>query len=105
MRNLSNYIHAVIRPFLLDQDTYDKAPPTLDARKATSSEQVGYYFRSWCRQATAQVAKYVWKMYPDDSLRMVSQEEALELGHKEKWDFRRPLPVPEDLMKKSTVKG
>merc|ERR1719321_1020247 len=36
---------------------------------------------------------------------MVPQEETPELGHRENWDFLRALPVQEDLMKKTTVKG
>merc|ERR1719201_2812298 len=36
---------------------------------------------------------------------MITQEEAVDLGHKENWDFLRALPVPEDLMKVESVKG
>jgi len=97
--------HAVIRPFLIDQTTYDTAPLTLEARKATSSEQAGHYFRIQVSAGDCTGCEVCVKTCPDDALRMVSQEEAVQLGHKENWDFLRALPVREDLMKVNSVKG
>eukprot|EP00440_Ansanella_granifera_P049780 gb/GFBE01053950.1/.p1 GENE.gb/GFBE01053950.1/~~gb/GFBE01053950.1/.p1 ORF type:complete len:1885 (+),score=518.72 gb/GFBE01053950.1/:1-5655(+) len=105
--NYCSYVcpHAVIRPFLMDQNTYDSAPPTLEARKATSSEQAGYYYRIQVTAADCTGCEVCVKTCPDDALRMVTQDEAKELGHEENWDFLRALPVREDLMKANSVKG
>ena len=97
--------HAVIRPFLLDQNTYDLAPPTLDARKATSGEQAGYYHRIQVTEADCTGCEVCAKICPDDALRMITQDEAEALGHKENWQFLRSRPVQEGLMKRTTVKG
>merc|ERR1719382_1083691 len=105
--NYCSYVcpHAVIRPFLMDQNTFDSAPPSLEARKAISSEQAGNYFRIQVSAGDCTGCEVCVKTCPDDALRMVTQEEAVELNHKEHWDFLRPLPVPEDLMKVNSVKG
>eukprot|EP00931_Biecheleriopsis_adriatica_P028683 TRINITY_DN1709_c0_g1_i4.p1 TRINITY_DN1709_c0_g1~~TRINITY_DN1709_c0_g1_i4.p1 ORF type:complete len:1910 (-),score=435.02 TRINITY_DN1709_c0_g1_i4:68-5407(-) len=105
--NYCSYVcpHAVIRPFLMDQNTYDSAPPTLEARKATASEQAGHFYRIQVSAFDCTGCEVCVKTCPDDALRMVSQEEATELGHKENWDFLRALPVREDLMKANSVKG
>merc|ERR1719478_783657 len=97
--------HAVIRPFLIDQNTLDAAPETVIARKAVASEQAGNFFRIQVSAADCTGCEVCVKTCPDDALRMVSQEEALDLGHAENWDFLRALPTTEDLMKKNTVKG
>lgn len=97
--------HAVIRPFLMNQTTYDSAPSTLEARKATSSEQAGYYYRIQVSAMDCTGCEVCVKTCPDDALRMVTQAESTELKHREHWDFLRALPVPEDLMKVNSVKG
>jgi len=97
--------HAVIRPFLIDQNTLDTAPPSLFAAKAISSEQAGYHYRIQVSAGDCTGCEVCVKTCPDDALRMVTQEEAKDLGHKENWDFLRALPVQEDLMKVNSVKG
>jgi homodimeric pyruvate:ferredoxin (flavodoxin) oxidoreductase len=97
--------HGVIRPFLMDQMTYDIAPATLQASKATSSEQAGHYFRIQVSAADCTGCEVCVKTCPDDALRMVTQAEAVDLKHEEHWDFLRALPVREDLMKVDSVKG
>jgi homodimeric pyruvate:ferredoxin (flavodoxin) oxidoreductase len=97
--------HAVIRPFLIDQNSYDSAPASLEARKATSSEQSGYYYRIQVSAGDCTGCEVCVKTCPDDALRMVSQEEAVDLKHEEHWNFLRSLPVREDLMKVNSVKG
>merc|ERR1719440_1910224 len=97
--------HAVIRPFLMDQNTYDRAPATLEARKATSGEQAGYFYRIQVSAGDCTGCEVCVKTCPDDALRMVTQEEAVELNHAEHWDYLRALPVKEELMKVDSVKG
>jgi homodimeric pyruvate:ferredoxin (flavodoxin) oxidoreductase len=97
--------HAVIRPFLLDQNTYDKAPISLEARKATSGEQAGYFYRIQVSAADCTGCEVCVKTCPDDALYMVSQAEAVELNFEEHWNFLRALPVKEDLMTVTSVKG
>jgi len=97
--------HAVIRPFLIDQNTYDKAPASLEARKSTSGEQAGYFYRIQVSAADCTGCEVCVKTCPDDALRMVTQEEAVELNFEEHWNFLRALPVREDLMKVTSVKG
>lgn len=105
--NYCSYVcpHAVIRPFLLDQQTYDAAPPSLEARKATSSEQAGHYYRIQVSAGDCTGCEVCVKTCPDDALRMVTQAEAVDLNHEEHWDYLRALPVKEDLMKVTSVKG
>jgi len=97
--------HAVIRPFLIDQNTLDAAPESLFTSKAISSEHAGYHFRIQVSAADCTGCEVCVKTCPDDALRMITQEEAVDLGHKENWDFLRALPVQEDLMKVQSVKG
>jgi len=105
--NYCSYVcpHAVIRPFLMDQNTYDQAPASLEARKATSGEQAGYFYRIQVSAGDCTGCEVCVKTCPDDALRMVTQDEAVDLKHEEHWNFLRALPVREDLMKVNTVKG
>jgi pyruvate/2-oxoacid:ferredoxin oxidoreductase beta subunit/ferredoxin len=105
--NYCSYVcpHAVIRPFLLDQITYDNAPASLEARKATSGEQAGYFYRIQVSAGDCTGCEVCVKTCPDDALRMVTQAEAVELNHEEHWNYLRALPVQEHLMKVNSVKG
>jgi homodimeric pyruvate:ferredoxin (flavodoxin) oxidoreductase len=105
--NYCSYVcpHAVIRPFLMDQNTYDSAPASLEARKATSGEQAGYFYRIQVSAGDCTGCEVCVKTCPDDALHMVTQEEAVELNFEEHWNFLRALPVQEDLMKVTSVKG
>merc|ERR1719487_2451647 len=97
--------HAVIRPFLMDQNTYDSAPPSLYASKATSGEQAGHFYRIQVSAGDCTGCEVCVKTCPDDALRMVTQDEAKELNFESHWNFLRALPVREDLMPTSSVKG
>mmetsp|Transcript_97806 Transcript_97806/g.276848 ORF Transcript_97806/g.276848 Transcript_97806/m.276848 type:complete len:1894 (+) Transcript_97806:108-5789(+) len=97
--------HGVIRPFLLDQHDYDRAPPSLEARRAISSEQAGHYFRIQVSAHDCTGCEVCVKTCPDDALQMVTQAQAKDLKHEEHWDFLRALPVKEDLMRVDSVKG
>lgn len=106
--NYCSYVcpHAVIRPFLMNQDQFDNAPKTLDARKSTSSELAGTYFRIQVSAEDCTGCEVCVKMCPDDALEMVSQDRAAnEFNHHDHWSYLRKLPIDESLMKKNSVKG
>merc|ERR1719498_826176 len=71
--NYCSYVcpHAVIRPFILDQQQVDEAPATLETRKATASEMAGYHFRIQVSAGDCTGCEVCVKTCPDDALRMV----------------------------------
>jgi len=105
--NYCSYVcpHAVIRPFLIDQNTMDKAPPTLEARKATSSEQSGYFFRIQVSHYDCTGCEVCVTTCPDNALKMTSMEDVIAAGHAKNWDFAMTVPDRSARFDRFSVKG
>jgi pyruvate dehydrogenase (NADP+) len=98
--------HAVIRPFLLSQEEFDKRPETFDARKAKgSSEVAGLYFRIQVSPYDCTGCSVCVNTCPDDALRMVRLSD-IHATSSENWDFSVSLPDRGDRFEKTTsLKG
>ena len=99
--------HAVIRPFLLDEEEKNNAPDTFETKEAKLPGKEGYHYRIQVSTMDCTGCANCADICPapDKALVMVNAEEEIP-RQMENWEFvANNVTYKDDLMKKTTVKG
>ncbi len=106
--NQCSYIcpHAVIRPFLLDQEEIKRAPDTFKTKKAVGRGLEGLEYRIQISPLDCTGCGNCADICPakDKALIMRPAEHEIEM-EAENWEFAQTITPKEDLMDRNTLKG
>jgi pyruvate-ferredoxin/flavodoxin oxidoreductase len=106
--NQCSYIcpHAVVRPFLLDQEELKKAPDTFKTKKAVGRGLEGLQYRIQVSPLDCTGCGNCADICPakDKALIMRPAEHEIEM-EAENWEFAQTITPKEDLMNRNTLKG
>ncbi|QTL98732.1 pyruvate:ferredoxin (flavodoxin) oxidoreductase [Iocasia frigidifontis] len=107
--NQCSYVcpHAVIRPFLLDEEEKENAPDTLETKEAVGKGVKGYHYRIQVSTLDCTGCANCADICPapDKALVMVNAEEEIP-RQVENWEYlANNVSYKDKLMKKTTVKG